>query len=575
MARREDELGQPQEDVEDAEGSDSEEESEGLKERIAVKSKGKSRRKACEKPEGSDQKRQAFSKRKRGLILKSYQLYKLTDARVFVFIVNDKGSSWAYASPGFAKTLSNQHLSQMREYAQLAGNQRLSTEIMPHPHNDAEDRRLDDRPNVLRANMLGESAVAGAGTPSRMAAVAVAASQAAEQMAPPPPVALPPSRRGAAASVGPLSVLQPPLQLGAAPMELAGPRDVAAGQAHARGRPPGKFSNFKLEEEGSIGEEAPLELSAPGHLAGGEPIITPSGRRMAAAVGIALGSELPLEPVREEERDPPPGGLRSGGGGGGVDVAFGPGTSSDRAASTAAGRPPPLKQARYRDPTLLSGDPTAPSEPPPPPPARGRRGDPPPPPPPRRTTALDDLHAAANEQHPFLNGTLQQAAFSSQQHMLAGAQLQAAAAAAEASLAAAAAAEEDLRLALPPPALRNGRGGLVGSQLLLSNPPVPPSRLQPRNEKKFMRGQVVQGSDGQLYRIVGDLDEGLEDYGMQLPEEQPVYDAAGAPALMMSMLPAMQHHLPLQLQRQQQLLAAGVGAGGGNRGFGVAPGGRC
>ncbi len=32
--------------------------------------------------QGSDQKRQAFSKRKRGLILKSYQLHKLTDARV-------------------------------------------------------------------------------------------------------------------------------------------------------------------------------------------------------------------------------------------------------------------------------------------------------------------------------------------------------------------------------------------------------------------------------------------------------------------------------------------------------------
>ncbi len=32
--------------------------------------------------QGSDQKRQAFSKRKRGLVLKAYQLYKLTDAKV-------------------------------------------------------------------------------------------------------------------------------------------------------------------------------------------------------------------------------------------------------------------------------------------------------------------------------------------------------------------------------------------------------------------------------------------------------------------------------------------------------------
>ena len=32
--------------------------------------------------QGSDQKRQAFSKRKRGIVLKAYQLYKLTDAKV-------------------------------------------------------------------------------------------------------------------------------------------------------------------------------------------------------------------------------------------------------------------------------------------------------------------------------------------------------------------------------------------------------------------------------------------------------------------------------------------------------------
>nr|ADI46960.1 MADS2m [Volvox carteri f. nagariensis] len=109
---------QPQEEMDDAEGSETEDESEGAKGKIAFKNKGKSRRKASEKPEGSDQKRQAFSKRKRGLILKSYQLYKLTDAR-----------------------------------------------IMPHPHTDADDRRIDDRPHVIRANLApgGEGGGAGAG----------------------------------------------------------------------------------------------------------------------------------------------------------------------------------------------------------------------------------------------------------------------------------------------------------------------------------------------------------------------------------------------------------------------------
>ena len=32
--------------------------------------------------QGADQKRQAFSKRKRGIVLKAYQLYKLCDAKV-------------------------------------------------------------------------------------------------------------------------------------------------------------------------------------------------------------------------------------------------------------------------------------------------------------------------------------------------------------------------------------------------------------------------------------------------------------------------------------------------------------
>jgi hypothetical protein len=36
----------------------------------------------CGRVQGSDQVRQAFSKRKKGLVLKAYQLYKLTDAKV-------------------------------------------------------------------------------------------------------------------------------------------------------------------------------------------------------------------------------------------------------------------------------------------------------------------------------------------------------------------------------------------------------------------------------------------------------------------------------------------------------------
>lgn len=51
--------------------------------------------------------------------------------QVFVFIVNDKGSSWAYATPGFAKTLANSHLLQMRDFAKLTGNQRQNTEVRP------------------------------------------------------------------------------------------------------------------------------------------------------------------------------------------------------------------------------------------------------------------------------------------------------------------------------------------------------------------------------------------------------------------------------------------------------------
>ncbi|KAK9829941.1 hypothetical protein WJX72_008769 [[Myrmecia] bisecta] len=66
------------------------------------------RRKATERPETGGQVRQAFSKRKKGLVTKAYQLHKKTDAKVFIFMMNNKGASWAYASPGEAQTLALQ-----------------------------------------------------------------------------------------------------------------------------------------------------------------------------------------------------------------------------------------------------------------------------------------------------------------------------------------------------------------------------------------------------------------------------------------------------------------------------------
>lgn len=93
----------------------------------------KSRRKACERPQGADQIRQAFSKRKKGIILKAYQLSRLTDAKVFVFIANEKGSSWAYGSPGFSGPTHPDHLRNLRSMAQVPDTAKDHTEIMDHP----------------------------------------------------------------------------------------------------------------------------------------------------------------------------------------------------------------------------------------------------------------------------------------------------------------------------------------------------------------------------------------------------------------------------------------------------------
>ncbi|KAF6263612.1 hypothetical protein COO60DRAFT_1667179 [Scenedesmus sp. NREL 46B-D3] len=97
--------------------------------------KAKPRRKSHQRPQGSDQIRQAFSKRKKGLVLKAYQLNALTDAKVFMFITNDKGTSWAYATPGFSNSLDPDLLKQLRSLAHVPDSAKLITEVMPDPAN--------------------------------------------------------------------------------------------------------------------------------------------------------------------------------------------------------------------------------------------------------------------------------------------------------------------------------------------------------------------------------------------------------------------------------------------------------
>eukprot|EP00798_Chlamydomonas_sp_ICE-L_P006195 gene6195-2814_t len=121
--------------------------------------KTKPRRKASQKPVGSDQKRQAFSKRKKGIVLKAYQLYKLTDSKVFLFIANDKGSSWAYATPGFSRVLNHQSLRAFREAALSSPTQPplspavITKDVVPHPHLDEVDAVLEARNAVKTTNL--------------------------------------------------------------------------------------------------------------------------------------------------------------------------------------------------------------------------------------------------------------------------------------------------------------------------------------------------------------------------------------------------------------------------------------
>ena len=108
--------------------------------------------------QGASQIRQSFSKRKRGIAQKAYQLHKITDAKVsishsvyakewecfldayccfflldhcdailgieqsillqvFLFLANEKGASWAYSTPGFGAPLAPAHLKMLRQMA--------------------------------------------------------------------------------------------------------------------------------------------------------------------------------------------------------------------------------------------------------------------------------------------------------------------------------------------------------------------------------------------------------------------------------------------------------------------------
>jgi len=125
-----------------------------------VPTRNRPRRKATEKPTGADAQRQSFSKRKKGLAAKAYQLHRLTEAKVAVFIVNEKGSSWAYASPGFGAAVSPAYLSMMRKLADLPTAPKVSTEVIAHPdenHGVVDDRdfwEVNTHPALLQASFV-------------------------------------------------------------------------------------------------------------------------------------------------------------------------------------------------------------------------------------------------------------------------------------------------------------------------------------------------------------------------------------------------------------------------------------
>jgi hypothetical protein len=49
--------------------------------------------------------------------------------QVFMFITNDKGTSWAYATPGFSNSLDADLLKQLRALAHVPESAKLITEV--------------------------------------------------------------------------------------------------------------------------------------------------------------------------------------------------------------------------------------------------------------------------------------------------------------------------------------------------------------------------------------------------------------------------------------------------------------
>eukprot|EP01023_Acetabularia_acetabulum_P040038 TRINITY_DN3872_c0_g1_i3.p1 TRINITY_DN3872_c0_g1~~TRINITY_DN3872_c0_g1_i3.p1 ORF type:complete len:216 (+),score=17.05 TRINITY_DN3872_c0_g1_i3:134-781(+) len=107
---------------------DEEQESEVSKE----VGKKRSRRRWTQRPGDELKLKQTFNKRRKGLVSKAYQLSYLTQAKVFMYIVNeDKGEGWVYASPNYEQSLNIQVVQNLKKLAGLKP--QASTEILSDP----------------------------------------------------------------------------------------------------------------------------------------------------------------------------------------------------------------------------------------------------------------------------------------------------------------------------------------------------------------------------------------------------------------------------------------------------------